>query len=187
MATVTDIGNVSGQLLIAAPGLDDPNFRHTVVLVCEHTAEGAFGLIINRVLMNSFKPLLNAFELKRTLVDLPIYYGGPVRPDQGYVVYTPSARQYGAVRVAESLSVTASMKVLQDIAEKKGPERFMLALGFAGWSPHQLENELMSDSWLVAPLDYELLFSIPPGQRWKHAAESIGVDFDRYVPLSGSS
>jgi putative transcriptional regulator len=179
--------SISGQLLIAAPGLEDPNFKHTVVLVCEHSREGAFGLIVNRVLMNSFKPLMNAFDLERSLVDLPIYYGGPVRPDQGYVLYSPCDGRYGSVRITESLAMTASKDILHAIAEKKGPEKFILALGFAGWNASQLDDELMTDSWLVAPLDYDLIFRVPVNDRWRYAAGTIGVDFDRYFQAGGSS
>jgi len=182
-----DCDNVSGKLLIAVPGLEDPNFKQTVVLVCEHSGEGAFGLIVNRVLMNSFKPLLHAFEIESSLVDLPIYYGGPVRPDQGYVIYSPYNEKYGAIRVTKTLAVTASKEVLQDIARGKGPKQYMLALGFSGWSPRQLEEELMMDSWLVAPLDHNLLFNVEVRDRWKYTAHSIGVDLTRYFHGSGTS
>lgn len=177
--------DLSGKLLIAAPGLEDPNFKNTVVLICEHTREGTFGLVINRVLMNSFRPLMKAFEIERSVVDLQIYYGGPVRPEQGYVVYSPFDDQYGAIRVAENLAVTASKEILVDIAGGKGPRQFIFALGFAGWSSNQLEEELMIDSWLVAPLDRRIIFSVPVVDRWKVAARSIGVDFERFFNRGG--
>ena len=83
------IEKISGKFLIAVPGLEDPNFKHTVILVCEHSREGAFGIVVNRVLMNSFRPLLKAFEIERSVIDMPVYYGGPVKPEQGYVLYSP--------------------------------------------------------------------------------------------------
>jgi len=182
-----DITDLSGNFLIAVPRMEDPNFKRSVVLVCEHTKDGAFGLIINKILMNSFKPLLSAFEIKKTRVDIPIYYGGPVRPEQGYVIYSPFDDKYGAIRVAGSLAVTASKDILQDIAKGMGPERYMLALGFSGWAPNQLEEELMMDGWLVAPLDHDLVFSTPSEDRWKGAAGLIGVDFGRFFCSSGSA
>lgn len=182
-----DITDLSGNFLIAVPRMEDPNFNRAVVLVCEHTKEGAFGLIINKILMNSFKPLLPAFEIKKTRVDIPIYYGGPVRPEQGYVIYSPFVEKYGAIKVTESLAVTASKDILHDIAEGRGPERYMLALGFSGWAPNQLEEELMMDSWLVAPLNYDIVFGIPTGDRWREAAALIGVDFERFFCSSGSA
>jgi putative transcriptional regulator len=180
-----NVSDISAKLLIAAPGLDDPNFSQTVVLVCEHSQQGAFGLIVNRVLMNSFRPLMKAFEIEKTVIDLPIFYGGPVRPDQGYVIYSPYDEKYGAVRITDTLAVTASKEILYDIAKGKGPEEFLLTLGFAGWSPKQLEEEVMMDAWLVSPLDRDVIFSLPVAERWKYAAHSIGVDFERFICKSG--
>jgi putative transcriptional regulator len=179
------IENISGKFLIAVPGLEDPNFKHTVVLVCEHSKEGAFGIVVNRVLMNSFRPLLKAFEIERSVIDMPIYYGGPVKPEQGYVLYSPYNEKYGAMKVSETLGVTASKEILFDIAAGKGPSRFLLTLGFSGWTANQLEEELMVDSWLVAPLDYDILFKAPITERWRLAAGSIGVDLERYSHRSG--
>ncbi len=182
-----DITDLSGHFLIAVPRMEDPNFRRSVVLICEHTKEGAFGIIVNKILMNSFKPLLHAFEIKKSRVDMPIFYGGPVRPEQGYVIYSPFDEKYGAIKVAGSLAVTASKEILHDIARGKGPERYILALGFSGWAPNQLEEELLTDSWLVAPLNNDIVFEMPVGDRWKESAGSIGVDFDRLYFLSGSA
>ncbi len=182
-----DITDLAGNFLVAVPRMEDPNFKRAVVLVCEHTKEGAFGIIINRILMNSFKPLLPAFEIEKSKVDLPIYYGGPVRPEQGYVIYSPFDKEYGAMKVTETLAVSTSKDILHDISKGKGPERFMLALGFSGWAPYQLEEELMMDSWLVAPLSYDVVFNMPPAERWREAAALIGVDFGRFFCSSGSA
>ncbi len=177
--------NASGKFLIAVPGLEDPNFKHTVVLICEHSGEGAFGIVVNRIFMNSFRPLLKALELKRTVVDAPVYYGGPVKPEQGYIIYSPFDEKYGAIKIAEELAVTASKEILLDIAEGRGPERFLFSLGFSGWSSNQLDQELMTDSWLIAPLDADILFNAPVADRWKLAANSIGVDLERYCGRTG--
>jgi putative transcriptional regulator len=182
-----NINDLSGKLLIAVPGLEDQNFKHAVILICEHSSEGAFGIILNRVLMNSFKPLLKAFDLTDSSVDMPIHYGGPVRPEQGYVIYSPFDERYGAMKVTKSLAVTTSKDVLHDIAAGKGPRRYFFALGFAGWTANQLEEELIMDSWLVAPVNFDLVFTIPVGDRWKHAASSIGVDLERYINGSGQA
>ena len=177
--------NISGKFLIAVPGLEDPNFKHTVVLVCEHSKEGAFGIVVNRILMNSFKPLLKAFEIERSVIDMPIYYGGPVKPEQGYVLYSPYDEKYGAMKISEDLAVTTSKEILFDIAAGKGPDRFLFTLGFSGWTANQLEEELMMDSWLIAPLDDAILFNSPVSERWRMAAYSIGVDMERYASRGG--
>lgn len=183
-----DISNVSAKFLIAVPGLDDPNFSRTVVLICEHTKEGAFGLIINRILMNSFTPLLEAFAIKSSVIELPVYYGGPVKSDQGYVLYSPfneRDERYASIRVSGDIAVTASKEILYDITQGRGPQRFMFTLGFSGWAANQLEEELMSDSWLVAPLDSNIIFNVPANEKWRCAADSIGIDLDRFINRSG--
>lgn len=182
---MTSVENVSGRLLIASPGLDDPNFKGSIVVVCDHSKDGAFGLVVNRILMDSFRPLLKTFGIERSAVDMPIFYGGPVRPEQGYVIYSPYDEKYGAIRVTDRLAVTSSKEILRDIAEDRGPDAYIFALGFAGWAPNQLEEELMTDSWLVAPVENDLIFSVPIEERWHAAALSIGVDLNRYINKSG--
>lgn len=182
-----DIGNISGNFLIAAPGLDDPNFDHTVILVCEHTKEGAFGLVINKILMNSIAPLLQSAGMEKMQLDIPVYYGGPVKPDQGYVIYSPSDKQYNSIIISKDLAVTASKDILYAIESGTAPDKFMVALGFAGWGANQLEEELIMGSWLVAPADLNVIFHLPVIERWRAAAGLIGIDFDRYCDLSGNA
>jgi len=181
------IENISGNFLIAVPGLNDPNFDHTVILVCEHTKEGAFGLVINKMLMNSITPLLQSLGIEKRGVDFPVHYGGPVNPEQGYVIYSPYDKKYNSTLIAENLAMTASKDILYDIAAGTAPEKFIFALGFAGWAAQQLEEELMMGSWLVAPADIQIIFSMPVGNRWKAAAGLIGIDLERYCDLSGSA
>lgn len=182
-----DIDNISGNFLVAVPGLDDPNFEHTVILVCEHTKEGAFGLVINKILMTSITPLLQSFGIEKMPLDLPVHFGGPVRPEQGYVIYSPYNEKYSSIIIAENLAMTASKDILCDIASGNAPEKFIFVLGFAGWGANQLEEELMMGSWIVAPADFNVIFSVPDSEKWKAAAGLIGIDFDRYCDLSGSA
>ncbi len=180
-----DLRNITGKLLVAVPGLEDPNFRHSVVLVCEHSGVGAFGLVVNRVLMKSIRPLTEALGMESAAVDFPVYYGGPVKADQGYLLFSPFEDRHGAIRITDDLGVTASKEALLDITRGKGPSRFIFTLGFSGWTANQLEAELMGDSWLVAPPDLRLIYSAPVADRWRMAGQSIGVDFARYVGSSG--
>jgi len=179
--------NLSGNFLLAAPGLEDPNFSQTVVLVCEHSGEGAFGLIINRLMMDSIRPLSKALGLENIAEDLPVHFGGPVKPEQGYVLYSPFDERYGVLRVGADLGLTASLEILTAISEGRGPDRFLFALGFSGWTANQLEREIMEDSWLAAPCDPEIIFNAPLSERWRLAGRSIGVDFGRYVRESGNA
>jgi len=180
-----EIKNLTGTFLIAVPSLKDPNFERTVVLICDHSKDGAFGLVINSILLNSFIPILNWLDIKESLTDLPAFYGGPVHPEQGHILYTPEGTNYAAIFINDSLALTTSKDILIDIARGKGPKRFLFALGYAGWTSGQLEYELMIDSWLVAPLNNRIVFDIPVSERWKAAAESIGVDLMRFFNRQG--
>src|SRR5512135_2461214 len=180
-----DISDLSGMFLIAVPGLKDPNFERTVVLICDHTKDGAFGLVINRVLLSSFIPLSGGLDIKDCVVDLPVYYGGPVKPEQGYILYSSSDIYYPSIKINDSLSLTTSKEILIDVAMGKGPAKFLFTLGFAGWGPGQLEYELMMDGWLIAPVNNRIIFEIPVGDRWKSAADLIGVDLSRVVGRHG--
>jgi putative transcriptional regulator len=174
-----DIRNLTGTFLIAVPSLKDPNFERTVVLICDHTKDGAFGLVINRILLNSFVPLHGGLHIKEYTRDLPVFYGGPVKPEKGYIVYSSSETHYPSMKIKDDLSLTAAKEILIDIAAGKGPQEFLFTLGFSGWSPGQLEYEIMTDSWLVAPASNRVIFDTPVNERWKAAAELIGVDLTR--------
>jgi len=174
-----DIRNLTGTFLIAVPSLKDPNFERTVVLICDHTRDGAFGLVINRILLNSFVPLHGGLHIKEYTRDLPVFYGGPVKPEQGYIVYSSSDIHYPSMKIKDDLALTAAREILIDIAAGKGPKKVLFTLGFAGWSPGQLEYEIMTDSWLVSPASNRIIFDTPVNERWKAAAELIGVDLTR--------
>jgi len=180
-----DVGNLTGMFLIAVPSLKDPNFERTVVLICDHSKDGAFGLVINRVLLNSFLPLSSGLNIKECTVDMPVYYGGPVKPEQGYILYSSSDNYYPSIRINDDLVLTTSKEILADTAAGRGPVRFLFTLGFAGWSPGQLEYELMTDGWLVAPSDNSVIFETPVNERWQAAANLIGVDLMRVVCRQG--
>ncbi len=187
-----DIRNLTCMFLIAIPSLKDPNFERTVILICDHTKDGAFGLVVNRILLNSFVPLLGGLDIKECVIDLPVFYGGPVKPEQGYILYSPSRCEsiptgsyYSSIKINDNLALTTAKEILIDIAAGKGPKQFLFTLGFAGWAPGQLEYELMTDSWLIAPVNNNIIFDMPVNKRWKAAADSIGVDLTRLVYKQG--
>lgn len=182
-----DIMNMTGRFLIAVPGLEDPNFKQSVVLICEHTPDGVFGLIVNKILMDRFDVIMKSLQIKSTIENIPVYYGGPVRPEQGYILYSPPDDKYGSIRLSKQLAVTNARDMLYDIAEGRGPGRFLFALGFSGWDSNQLEEEMMTDSWIEAPVDEDIIFTVPVAERWRCAASSIGLDLDRYSNSCGSA
>jgi len=180
-----DIRNLTGMFLIAVPNLKDPNFERTVVLICDHTKDGAFGLVINRILLSSFVPLLGGLDIKEYIIDIPVFYGGPVKPEQGYILYSPIGNYKPSIKINDNLYLTTAKEILIDIATGKGPKKFLFSLGFAGWAPGQLEYELMIDGWLIAPINNKIIFNIPVGERWKAAADSIGIDLSRLICRQG--
>lgn len=181
---------LTGNLLIAVPALKDPNFDHTVVYLGLHNQEGAFGLVINRPLerLSLGKLLKNlGIEPEEGVPEAPVYYGGPVQPEAGFVLHKPLGNWSSTLAVTEEIGITTSRDILEAIARGEGPEKFLVALGYAGWGEGQLEREILEGSWLVAPADEELLFDLPPERRWKAAAERLGVDLSLLLPPKGEA
>lgn len=179
--------HLTGQLLLAMPALEDPNFQQTVTFVCEHNDEGAMGVVINRAMELSLAEVLRQMDL--TVVgdqfeDHPVYVGGPVQQERGFVIHQPNGDWEATLAISEDIGVTTSRDILSAMVEGKGPEQVLMALGYAGWGPGQLEAELAANSWLNVPADGRLLFEVPHERRYIEAARSIGVDMDR---LSGEA
>lgn len=170
---------LSGQLLIAMPGMADPNFDHTVTCVCEHNAGGALGLTINRPIDMDVGSVLRHLDLEvqsRPLMGQPVVRGGPVQPERGFVLHESTQSWDATTAIADAIFVTTSRDILAAVATDKGPQRFLIALGYAGWGPGQLEEEMLNNAWLTAPLTAGLLFETPFPQRWQAAARSLGID-----------
>jgi putative transcriptional regulator len=161
------------------PSLEDPNFRESVTFICEHNPQGALGIIINRPMNVVLGDILKQLALEardRDTAGTPIYLGGPVQPERGFVIHEPQGQWEATLKIGDSLGVTTSRDVLAAIAQGQGPDKAFVALGYAGWSAGQLEEELKSNSWLSAPADMRILFETPVEQRWQAAARLIGVD-----------
>lgn len=169
-----------GKLLIAMPSLGDPNFQRTVVLLGAHSLdEGAFGLVINRTLDVGMKDILAELGLEPPDGALPaVLSGGPVEPSHGFVLFEPddSAAGEDHLVLPEGIAVSGSTETLAGCASGELAARFSLILGYSGWYPGQLENEIEENSWLVAPLTTSIIFEVPYEDRWVAALNSIGVD-----------
>jgi len=166
------------HFLIAMPGLADPNFLHTVTYICEHDADGAMGIVINRPLDLSLGDILSHMDINATpdTAPLPVFQGGPVQTERGFVVHAPLGDWEATLKVSEEIGVTASQDVLASIAAGKGPPRSLIALGYAGWGAGQLEQEMADNVWLSGPATAEVLFDTPVEKRWEAAAGLLGVD-----------
>lgn len=170
---------LTDQLLIAMPAMADPNFAHTVTYICEHSAEGALGIVINRPLGLKLSEVLQQLGLVPRVAALGeqiVYHGGPVLPERGFVLHPSATHWDSTLRVNERLSVTTSRDVLVAMAEGHGPERALVALGYAGWGAGQLEQELAENAWLSVPAEPHLIFATPPERRWNESARAIGFD-----------
>lgn len=172
-------GYLTGQLLIAMPNMQDVRFERSVIYLCVHNAEGAMGLVINQVADElSFPELLDQLGIESAgpEVGLPIHVGGPVESGRGFVLHTSDYAQSSTVQVNESVSLTATVDILKDIAEGRGPRRALLALGYAGWGAGQLDGEIQQNSWLNVNADEALLFGDHPDTKWEQSLAKLGID-----------
>ena len=176
---------LTGQLLIAMPAMEDPRFALSVIYLCAHTDEGAMGLVINRPLVRpSFDELLRQLEIAPVppARRIRLWAGGPVDGGRGFVLHTSDWTGEGSLRVNDALALTASLDVLKAIAEGGGPRQGLLALGYAGWGPGQLDAEMQQNAWLSVPADEALVFDAEHDSKWRRALARLRID-----PLALSS
>ncbi len=170
---------LSGQLLVAMPGLRDPRFAKTVIYLCAHSADGAMGLVVNRVLDSlSFPDLLEQLGIDPSGIDqkIDIHFGGPVEGGRGFVLHSPDYNQESTMVVDNGVALTATVDILRAIADGQGPHRSLLALGYAGWGPGQLDSEIKANGWLHVAADDELVFDDDFDNKWERAMGKLGVD-----------
>ncbi len=170
---------LAGQLLIAMPGMRDERFAKTVIYMCAHTGEGAMGLVLNQVLDSlTFAELMEQLEITEKPVsnDVPVHFGGPVEAGRGFVLHTSDYRQDATLEVDEGVALTATVDILRAMARGYGPRRSILALGYAGWGPGQLDDEIRANGWLQAPADSEIIFDTDLETKWERAIFNLGVD-----------
>ncbi len=179
---------LTNQLLIAMPGMADPNFSSTVTLICEHNDEGALGIVINRPLTLKLGGLFEQLDVDDPdphAADVPVLMGGPVGPERGFVLHESTHSYENSLAVSKTINLTLSRDIIDAMATGEGPRKSLVALGYAGWQPGQLENEMLANSWLNVTATPDLVFDLPFADRWTAAAESIGVDISRLAPGAG--
>lgn len=169
------------HFLIATPSMKDTIFERAVIYICEHNEEGAMGIIINLPINITVDELLTKTELPesdipKATITSPVYKGGPVSEDRGFVLHTPIPGFSSSMLTDENLMLTTSIDVLTTLGTDKQPGNFLLALGYTGWSEGQLEQELAGNSWLTVNADLDLLFNVPIHKRWEQAAQKIGIN-----------
>lgn len=183
----TENASLANQLLIAMPGMEDPNFSTTVTLICEHNDEGALGIVINRPLQLQLGDVFEQIALSDAdaNTDNPVLHGGPLGTDRGFVLHGPGSAYESSLVVSGDIHLTFSRDVLDAMATGDGPGRSLVALGYAGWGPGQLEDEILANSWLSVPATAEIVFDMPFDQRWTAAAKTLGVDITQIAPGAG--
>ncbi len=181
---MSEFPSLAGQLLIAMPALDDPQFENTVTLICEHNASGAMGVTINRPLElthgDVFEQMteyddLSATDRNLTKSNEPVLQGGPVSLERGFVLHRERGDWEATMDVAQDIYVTMSRDVLSAMLSNNGPAEATMALGYAGWEAEQLEQEILANAWLTTPATADIVFDTPYAARWDRAAQAIGV------------
>ncbi len=184
--------NLEHHFLIAMPSLQDTLFKRSVVYICEHNDEGAMGLIVNKPMENlTIEGILKKLEITPAathgsrVLDFPVYNGGPVAEDRGFILHTPSHNFSSSITISEDTVLTTSKDVLESLGREQQPENVIVALGYCTWEQQQLENEILDNSWLTVPATPEILFHTLASERWRSAARLLGVDICQIASEAG--
>lgn len=171
--------DLNGKLLIAMPDMGDPRFAYSVVFVCAYSEDGSMGLIINKPTVDlRLNDMLEQLSINQgdDARDLPVHFGGPVEHGRGFVLHDQSYHSsISTLDVNADFSMTATLDILEDMAEGRGPQNVILALGYAGWGPGQLESEIAQNGWLTCEADHKLVFDTADAEKWEAALKRLGV------------
>jgi len=177
---LTDPMDLNGKLLVAMPGMGDPRFAHSVVQMCAYSAEGAMGLIINKVSGDlRLRDLMEQLSIPThpDMKERLIHFGGPVESGRGFVLHERGYNSsISTMEIGEDFAMTATLDILEDLGEGRGPARAIVALGYAGWGPGQLETEIAQNGWLTCDATVELVFETAHRRKWDCALKSLGID-----------
>ena len=185
---VEKAANLTGKMLIAMPGMRDPRFEHSVILICAHSDDGAMGIVVNRPMSEiGFSDLLEQLDIDVSddVIEIPVGFGGPVEPGRGFVLHrVPHNLEIGdkRIRIAEDLAMSTTRDILEDYAQGRGRRPAMLALGYAGWGPGPLDSEILDNGWLTSERGDDIIFGDDNPGKWRAALKSLGID-----PLTLSS
>jgi putative transcriptional regulator len=169
--------NLTSHFLIAMPAMSDPNFSRTLTFVCEHNERGALGIVVNRPIEVTLAALFKQVEIPlgdSLLASQPVFFGGPVQFDHGFVLHRPVGAWKSTLPVGE-IGLTTSRDILEAMAKGSGPRQQLVALGYAGWAPGQLEDEIQRNGWLTVHANTDLIFDIPPEARYEAAMQALGI------------
>jgi len=180
--------NLTHHFLIAMPSMADPYFAKSLTYVCEHNDQGALGVVVNRPIDMTLQALFERLSLTlkhKDLSDAPIYFGGPVQTDRGFVLHEPAGNWQSTLRVRDAIGLTTSKDILEAVGRGEGPDKLLVTLGYAGWSAGQLEHELGQNAWLTVEAQDAIIFDLPSEERLPAAMELLGVDYARLADSAG--
>lgn len=180
--------NLTHHFLIAMPNMVDSNFARTLTYIAEHNDQGALGVIVNRPIDMTLAALLDRIDVPLQDPELglqPIYFGGPVQTDRGFVLHRPAGDWQSNLRVNDEVGLASSRDILEAVGAAGSPTDFIVTLGYAGWAAGQLEQELADNAWLTVPADMAIVFDLPPEERLAAAMQALGVDFARLSEVAG--
>jgi putative transcriptional regulator len=187
MMTEPEFTSLAGQLLLALPGIGDARFEQAVIAICLHKPDGALGIGIGRTMPGvGLHSLLTQLDIEPgEAPDAAIHLGGPVEPQRGFVLHSTDWKGEDTLSISDNFALTTTLDVLRAIAAGGGPDRWLVALGYAGWGEHQLDDEMLRHGWLTLPGNDELMFEAPVDQRWPRAFATAGIDVRLLAPTSG--
>lgn len=182
---------LTGKFLVAMPKINDGDyFDHSLVYICSHGRNGAMGLIVNKRYESiNFTDLtfqLPVRDFKR-LNEVNLYVGGPLEKVRGMVIHSTDYFKEGTVEIGQGIAVSATSQIITDIAFDRGPAEKLVALGYSYWEPHQLEDEIYNNDWLVVDANRRLLFNTPDEEKWQRAMEQSGINLDNFIGITGHS
>tara|TARA_B100000900_G_scaffold127218_1_gene107445 strand:+ start:1541 stop:2089 length:549 start_codon:yes stop_codon:yes gene_type:complete len=179
--------NLKNHFLIAMPGLSGDYFANTLTYICEHSEDGAMGIVVNQPSDVSILELLAQLNLQmdKRWLNTPVLLGGPVSPERGFVLHSPYAKSDHSIEISQDIFLSSALEVLSDVTESNGPDHVLVALGYAGWQGGQLEEEIQRNIWLTAEANSDILFATDFAQRLDQAARLLGVDMHALVASAG--
>ena len=178
------------KCLIATPAIKDPIFASSLVYMCEHNENGSMGLVVNHETSQVLDDIFQQLDIEcedDAIKNQPVFIGGPVQLEQGFVLHSSTGRWQNSIEVSSGIILTSSLDILEAIAKGKGPEDYLVILGFSGWASGQLESELQQNSWLTSTCNPDLLFHQKPEDKWQVAFDTLGFDINMLSPVSGNA
>ena len=185
---INDGNYLTGKCLAAMPNMDDERFANSLIYICSHTKDGAMGFVVNKKIKEfSFADLANQLPIStlKPIEPIDLHQGGPLEKIRGFVLHSTDYIKSDTIVIDESIAVSSSIDIITDIAFGNGPRENLIALGYASWAPNQLEQEIINNTWLVAPSSPELVFRTKDEEKWQKALDSIGIDVTRLSEFAG--